>query len=174
MKEFTIRKATLKDLKNLIHLSKITFMETYADQNTSENLNAHINKAFTKKQLQSELINSNSVFYLATVSNELLGYLKLNFGTAQTVLQDEKALEIERIYVLKKYQGKQIGTEFCNRAMAIGSAKKLNYIWLGVWQKNHRAIEFYMKKGFSIFDKHIFIVGKEAQTDWMMRRMLEA
>lgn len=172
MNEINIRKAMHDDLACLIELSKTTFVDTYADGNSPENLNAHLNKAFTEKQLKLELANNNSIFYLATKGKTLLGYLKLNFGVAQTALQDERALEIERIYVLKKHQGQRIGTRFCDMALTIAKMKKLNYIWLGVWEKNPRAIQFYKKNGFSIFDKHIFVVGKEAQTDWMMKREL--
>jgi len=103
----------------------------------------------------------------------VIGYLKLNFGQAQTELQDEKALEIERIYVIKEFHGKDVGQLLYNKALQIARQKIVEYIWLGVWEENRRAINFYTKNGFVEFDKHIFKLGNEVQTDKMMKLSLK-
>jgi ribosomal protein S18 acetylase RimI-like enzyme len=99
----------------------------------------------------------------------VIGYLKLNFGQAQTELQDEKALEIERIYLLKEFHGKNVGQLLYDKALQIARQKNVDYVWLGVWEENRRAINFYTKNGFVEFDKHIFKLGNEEQTDKMMK-----
>ncbi|SMG52036.1 GNAT family N-acetyltransferase, partial [Sphingobacterium psychroaquaticum] len=101
--------------------------------------------------------------------NEVIGYLKINFGQSQTELKDEKALEIERIYVLKEYHGKNVGQVLYQKAMEIAKEKKADYVWLGVWEENPRAISFYKKNGFVEFDKHIFKLGDDEQTDIIMK-----
>ncbi|MBP7822091.1 MAG: GNAT family N-acetyltransferase, partial [Saprospiraceae bacterium] len=102
----------------------------------------------------------------------VIGYLKLNFGSSQTELQDEKALEIERIYVSKEYHGKSVGQLLYDMAIQIAKQKNADYVWLGVWEENPRAINFYKKNGFVAFDKHIFKLGDDEQTDIMMKLKL--
>jgi ribosomal protein S18 acetylase RimI-like enzyme len=91
---------------------------------------------------------------------------------SQTELKDEKAIEIERIYVLKEFHGKKIGQIVYDWAHTIALQKNANYIWLGVWEKNERAIRFYEKNGFVLFDQHIFKLGEEKQIDFMMKKKL--
>lgn len=115
----------------------------------------------------------NSQFYFASLSNNILGYLKVNFGTAQTELEDVNALEIERIYVLKEFHGKQIGQLLYQKAIEIAKERDLNYVWLGVWENNQRAIRFYLKNGFVEFNRHLFKLGDEEQIDIMMKLNLK-
>ena len=98
--------------------------------------------------------------------------LKRNFGHSQTELNDNEALEIERIYVLKDFQGKKIGQKLYEKAVEVAKQNKVKYIWLGVWEKNQKAIDFYEKNGFVPFDKHIFVLGDDEQTDIMMEMEL--
>ena len=90
-------------------------------------------------------------------------------GPSQTELKDETALEIERIYVIQEYQGKKVGQQLYEKAIQVAIEKKAQYVWLGVWEENHKAIQFYNKNGFQVFDKHVFVLGDEKQTDLMMR-----
>ena len=105
-------------------------------------------------------------------SDEILGYLKLNFKDAQTEKVEENYFEIERIYVLKAFLGQKIGQILFDKAIEIGREKNLEYVWLGVWEENHRAIKFYEKNGFKIFGKHDFVLGKDVQTDLLMKLKL--
>jgi ribosomal protein S18 acetylase RimI-like enzyme len=120
----------------------------------------------------NELNNPFSAFYFAELENDVIGYLKLNFGNAQTELKDNKAVEIERIYVLKEFHGMKVGQMLYEKAIEIARLNNAEYVWLGVWEKNPRAISFYKKNGFTEFDKHIFNMGNEEQTDIMMRKEL--
>jgi ribosomal protein S18 acetylase RimI-like enzyme len=102
-------------------------------------------------------------------NEEILGYLKLNFTDAQTEKLEENHFEIERIYVLKAFLGQKIGQILFDKAIEIGREKNLEYVWLGVWEENHRAIRFYGKNGFEIFGKHDFVLGEDVQTDLLMK-----
>jgi diamine N-acetyltransferase len=99
--------------------------------------------------------------------------LKLNFGFSQAELKDPKAIEIERIYVLKEFHGKAAGQLLYEKAMQIAIHSNAEYVWLGVWEKNLRAISFYKKNGFMEFDRHVFKLGDESQTDLMMKLQLK-
>ena len=113
-----------------------------------------------------------SYTHLDVYKRQVIGYLKLNFGDSQTELKDDKSAEIERIYVLQEYQGKKVGQLLYEKALQIANAYKADYIWLGVWEENPRAIQFYKKNGFTEFDKHIFKLGEDEQTDIMMKLSL--
>jgi ribosomal protein S18 acetylase RimI-like enzyme len=169
MTQVKIRKITTKDLDELQKISRQTFNETFAAVNSAENMEKYLEIELSAAKLRAELANPDSVFYFAENDDQVIGYLKLNFGKAQTELKDGKALEIERIYVLAAYQGKQIGQLLYQQA--IQAAKEINaeYVWLGVWEENKKAINFYVKNGFVEFDKHIFYLGDDAQTDIMMK-----
>jgi ribosomal protein S18 acetylase RimI-like enzyme len=152
--------------------SRQTFFESFADQNTAEDMQKYLDNNLSIDKLKNELADKNSEFYFATLDNKVIGYLKINFGQAQTELKDKSSLEIERIYVLKDFHGKNVGQVLCNKAIDIAKQTKSDYVWLGVWEKNPRAINFYMKNGFVEFDKHIFMLGNDKQTDIMMRLKL--
>jgi ribosomal protein S18 acetylase RimI-like enzyme len=129
----------------------------------------HLEEGFSLEKLSAELQNPNSEFYFATLNQVVIGYLKLNFGEAQTELKDNTAIEIERIYVLQEFHGKKVGQLLYNQAIQIAKNKNAAFIWLGVWEKNQRAIQFYTKNGFVEFDQHSFVLGNDKQTDIMMR-----
>lgn len=132
----------------------------------------YLDEDFSLEKLTAEINNKNSEFYFAILDNNAMGYLKINFGPSQTELKDDKALEIERIYVLKEFHGKNIGQLLYDKAIQISRQKKADYIWLGVWEENPRAINFYKKNGFMEFDRHIFKLGNDEQTDIMMKLKL--
>ena len=169
MTSIDIRKVSLSDLIQLQKIGRQTFYETFAALNTEENMSAYLEKGFSIDKLTGELNDKDSEFYFASIDNNVIGYLKLNFGQAQTELKHDNALEIERIYVLKEFHGKKVGQIFYDKAIEVARQRKVDYVWLGVWEKNPRAINFYKKNGFVEFDKHIFVVGDDEQTDIMMK-----
>ena len=164
-----IRTAKISDLNILKEIGKRTFIETFASENSSKNMTEYLESAFTTEKLMSELTNMNSEFYFAEMEGEVVGYLKVNFNDSQTELKVSNALEIERIYVLKEYHSKKVGQLLYDKAIEIAKNKNLKNVWLGVWEQNPRAIRFYEKNGFKVFDKHIFKLGEDEQTDIMMK-----
>jgi ribosomal protein S18 acetylase RimI-like enzyme len=140
--------------------------------NTPENMKAYLDKAFDINKLSNEVLNSNSFFYFLYYEEELAGYFKLNEYPAQTEVNDPKALEVERIYIKKKFHSKGLGSVLLNKAIEIANIRKRSYIWLGVWEKNEKALEFYKRNGFYIIGQHSFFMGEEEQTDFIMRKDL--
>jgi ribosomal protein S18 acetylase RimI-like enzyme len=167
-----ILKVTMDDIKKLQKIGRQTFFETFAEANTEKNMQKYLSENFSLIKLESELNNPFSEFYFALLNKDVIGYLKINFEAAQTELKVMNALEIERIYVLKDFHGKQVGQVLYNKAIEVAKRKKVEILWLGVWEKNPRAINFYKKNGFEEFDKHIFKLGNDEQTDIMMRLKL--
>lgn len=172
MNSIAIKKIGLEQLVPLQEIGRKTFYDTFFESDSEESMKAYLAKSFSTEKLTAELENPNSEFYFAAQNEIIIGYLKVNFGAAQTELQDANAVEIERIYVLQDYHGKQVGQLLFEKAMAIAKSNRCDYIWLGVWEENHRALQFYTKNGFVAFDKHIFVLGEEEQTDIMMKLKL--
>lgn len=172
MYDIDIQKVTLSDIAQLQKIGRQTFSETFSEANSEENMKNYLEEGFSIEKLTNEINNKNSEFYFATFNNEIIGYLKLNFGDSQTELKDHKALEIERIYVSKEFHGKKVGQFLYDKAIQIAKQKNAEYVWLGVWEENLRAISFYKKNGFVEFDQHIFKLGNDEQTDIMMKLKL--
>lgn len=166
---FHIKPIGIQEIAQLQTIGRQTFAETFSESNSAQNMAKYLEEAYSHEKLSAELKDPNSLFYFAMYENEVIGYLKLNFGASQTELKDNTALEIERIYVAKAFHGKKIGQLLYDKAIEVAKVKMVEYIWLGVWEENHRAINFYTKNGFVAFDKHIFVLGEDAQTDIMMK-----
>lgn len=172
METIEIKRITVQEIDQLKEIGRKTFHETFSESNSEENMQKYLDGKFSTEKLTEELNNTDSEFYFATLENKVIGYLKVNFGESQTELKDDKALEIERIYVSKEFHGKKVGQLLNNKAIQIATQKNKDYIWLGVWEENLRAVRFYTKNGFAEFDKHIFKLGNEEQTDLMMKLKL--
>ncbi|MBE6022595.1 MAG: GNAT family N-acetyltransferase [Cellulosilyticum sp.] len=167
-----LRKCTLEDLDVLRELSIRTFYETFAHHNTMENMNAYLKYAFDVEKLSNELNDRHSVFYFLYFKEKLAGYLKLNEAPSQTEINDNASLEIERIYVLSEFQREGLGSYLMERAIAMATERKKQYVWLGVWEKNENAIRFYKKNGFYEIGTHSFFMGDDEQIDYIMRKDL--
>lgn len=172
METIEIKRITVQELDQLKEIGRKTFHETFSESNDDENMKKYLDEKFSSDKLTEELNNTDSEFYFATLENNVIGYLKVNFGESQTELKDDTALEIERIYVSKEFHGKKIGQLLYEKAIQIAKDKDVHYVWLGFWEENLRAISFYTKNGFVEFDKHIFKLGDDEQTDIMMKLKL--
>ena len=164
-----IKRAHLEDLITIQNIGIKCFTETFSEINTPENMEKYLQENFNTAQLTLEINNPDSPFYIAFWDNEPVGYLKLNFGNAQTETIKDDTIEIQRIYVLKAFHGKKLGQLLLDQAIKVAQEYHVDYIWLGVWEENHRALQFYSKNGFVTFDKHIFILGNDQQTDLLMK-----
>lgn len=162
----------MSDLYCLQELASQAFKETFSEGNSVKEMNIYLNERFSIRRLFEELSNPLSQFYFVTEHGRRLGYLKVNRGAAQTETMGDEALELERIYVLKAYFGKGYGQLLLDKAIDLAKQYEAQYLWLGVWEHNHRAVSFYKRNGFEVFGDHIFQFGNEAQTDLLMRKFV--
>jgi ribosomal protein S18 acetylase RimI-like enzyme len=167
-----IKPCTIGDLSILQEISYETFNETFKHQNSPENMNAYLERAFNVKQLEKELSTFASNFFFVYFNNEVTGYLKVNTEDAQSENMGEDSLEIERIYIRGKFQKLGLGKYLINKAIEIALEQGKNKIWLGVWEKNENAIAFYKKLGFVQAGAHSFYMGDEEQIDFIMIKPL--
>lgn len=163
-----------KDIQELQKIGSATFFETYSVANTKKNMEKYLKACFSIEKLTSELNDKNSKFYFALSNQKVVGYLKLNFGSSQTEIKNTECIEIERFYVLKEFHGRKIGKMLFEKAIEIANDYNAKFIWLGVWEENTTAINFYKKNGFIVFDKHLFKLGDDEQTDILMKFQLNS
>ena len=169
----TIRKASPSEIVELQKIGRQTFYETFSASNSAHNMEKYLEEGFSTGKLAGELADRNSQFYFAELDNQIIGYLKLNSGASQTELKNEKSLEIERIYVLQEFQGRKVGQLLFERAIQVAKQEHAGFVWLGVWEENTKAINFYTKNGFVEFDRHIFRLGDALQSDLLMKLTLK-
>lgn len=169
LSETLISPVKVDQWKALQEIGRTTFLEAFQSSNTSSDIQAYLDKSFSEQQIRSELTNPLSTFFFAILHDEIIGYLKLNVGDAQTEKMGSDFIEIERIYVLHKHQGKRIGDALMEKALSEARRFNMKHAWLGVWEQNLKAIEFYKRKGFIAFDTHVFILGSDRQTDILMK-----
>lgn len=170
--DLNFKTCSLSDIKLLSEIAQETFHETFADMNSSETMAAYLDSAFNKEQLKNEVADPNTLFLFLYSDSKLAGYLKVNENEAQTRFQEKSGLEIERIYLRKEYQGQRLGSSLLEKAISIANERNKKYIWLGVWEYNEKAISFYERKGFKKTGSHQFVMGKEQQKDYIMRKEL--
>ena len=158
------------DVDKLSAVSAATFTETFVEYYSSEDFDAFLRKAYAPGTLAEEIANLGSTFYFVRVDGEIAGYMKINVGEAQSEDVMPDALEVERIYVLKRFKGRGLGRLMLERAFEEAGARGVESVWLGVWEHNNAALGFYKYLGFEVFGSHAFCVGKTQDTDLLMKR----
>ncbi|WP_224484271.1 GNAT family N-acetyltransferase [Robertkochia aurantiaca] len=169
IKPLIIERCGEEDLEVLQRFSSDTFREAFEKQNIPEDFERYMKEAFSMERLKSELNTRGSEFYFCYAGAERIGYFKINMPGAQSDLEETDALELERIYVIGAFQGLGYGTKLLDRVVQMAWERGLDYLWLGVWEHNTRAIELYKRYGFKKTGEHPYAIGTDIQTDWIMR-----
>ena len=172
MPEITIRYATAEDAELIADLSRKTFSETFGYVNTKENMDKFMNEQFTRENLIKEVGEPENIFLLAFDGDIPVGYARMREGQKFPEFNDKDSIEIARIYAINSYIGTGVGQQLMRQCIFIAKEMKKEVIWLGVWEKNPRAIAFYTKWGFEKFNEHNFLLGEDLQKDWLLMKKL--
>ncbi len=180
----TYRLVEPEDLYQLVEIACTTFIDSFAEQNEPTAFYAYVEQAFAPEHLQKELQTEGSIFYFVEDDSHIIGYFKINTSKSPSLTdrphfyadfspyQSLEMTELERIYLKKEYQGKGFAAELMAYIEDCVRQQNAHYIWLGVWSLNTKAIRYYEKCGFSTFGEHIFQIGDDAQTDYLMWKKL--
>jgi ribosomal protein S18 acetylase RimI-like enzyme len=169
-----IRIAVPGDEETVADIGRRTFYETWKSVNTEEDLQLYMLKSFDVAKIREEIQNSKvNTFFLAFVEDELAGYAKLRNDRSNDEIKGLRALEMERIYVLKKFQDQKIGKALMDESLSIAYQGSYEVMWLGVNQENYKAIEFYKRYGFEVFGVKQFILGTAIDEDFLMKKVLK-
>ena len=172
MPQIKIRRATLSDVPLIAELSKKTFAETFSKYNSEEDMEKFFLENYNTEKLSAEMKNENSSFFIAYSDDNAAAYMKINVRDAQTEPQGNDSLEVQRLYVLEAFKGQKIGGTLMKMAEDEAKSQKLSAMWLGVWEHNEKAKGFYAHCGFERFGEHVFVLGNDKQTDFLLRKSL--
>ena len=172
--ELFIRIASRDDAEILVELGIRTFRDAFGPDNDPQDMEAYLASAFTPRQIASELADPAVTFLLAYAAEKLIGYAKLKVGKVPECVHGFKAVELVRLYVEKDVIGQGYGAALM--AACIEEARRSGYetMWLGVWEHNELALDFYRKWEFSRVGAKEFVVGKDVQKDHIMERPLKS
>ncbi|PWT97138.1 MAG: GNAT family N-acetyltransferase [Bacteroidetes bacterium] len=170
MSDLEIRFAGNDDVAAIASISLKTFFDTFAEYNTPENMDSFMNDHFSETRLSYELEDPSNIFLIAEIEKRLVGYAKLSESPNPNGLDGVSSIEICRIYSIKDMIGKGVGKSLMQKSIDIARERNKKVIWLGVWEHNPKAVEFYTKWGFERFGEHPFILGDDIQTDWLMKK----
>jgi ribosomal protein S18 acetylase RimI-like enzyme len=168
-----IRLATTADAALIADISRKTFHDTFAQFNTKENMDKFMQDQFSTRTLMEEVGMPGNTFMLAYCNNEPAGYVRLRDNNNPPELEGLQTMEIARIYVIKSWIGKGVGQSLMQQSISIADKRSKHFLWLGVWEKNFSAIDFYRSWGFKKFGTHNFVLGDDVQTDWLMIKKLD-
>jgi ribosomal protein S18 acetylase RimI-like enzyme len=164
--------ATAEDAESIADLSRVTFYETFAGQNTRENMDKFMNEQFTRENLMKEVGADGNIFLVAEVEGDMIGYARMREALAPPGLNDLPTIELARIYAVQSRIGKGVGSALMEKCIEMAKQQHKKSIWLGVWEKNQHAIAFYQRWGFEKFSEHDFVLGDDVQTDWLMKKVI--
>lgn len=166
-----IRPATLDDAPALSELAASTFRETFERDNTAENLARHLTESYSPRLQAAEIADPGATILLAETEASLIGYAHLAPGTTPSVA-GPAPLELKRFYIARPFHGQGVAQKLMHVTLDAARARGARTLWLGVWERNPRAVAFYGKHGFTRVGQHTFMVGADAQTDWILARAL--
>lgn len=174
----TIRKAIVEDAERLSRLAAATFRDTFAAENSPADIERYLAETYTPVQQANEIADPNGAILLAEHSVasevELVGYAHLVAGPPPEVVTGPAPVELKRLYVARAWHGRGVAHALMKAAMDEARACAAKTLWLGVWERNPRAMAFYEKYGFTRVGEHTFLLGSDAQTDWLLARPLDA
>lgn len=172
MTEVKIEQVGEQDLPVLIAISRETFADTFGKDNSPEDMAKFLDESYNEEKLGAEMANPGSSFYFLKVDGEVAGYLKLDVDDAQSEEVDPNGLEIERIYLRKSFQHRGLGKQLFEFAEEKGQEWGKSVLWLGVWEHNENAKNFYASRGLTRFSEHVFVLGDDRQTDFLLKKAL--
>ena len=167
-----IRQATVTDADGLRNLCIETFYHTWINTNSEIDMQTYMGEFFSLEKIKDELSNNGIIYLVACNENKLIGYCKLNRNYAEGNLESMRPIELQRMYVLEELSRSGIGKLLMNKIFEMARLENFEVIWLGVWEKNERAINFYQSFGFEFYGSHQFVLGEDITTDLLMKKLL--
>lgn len=176
-----IRRAVIADAPALATIGAETFAETFAADNSREDVAAYLDANFRPNIQAKEVADPSTVTFLAEVSDagdrasswSSAGYAKLHAGETPECVSGPAPLELARLYVAAAYHGQRVGAALMSACLDAARDRAARTMWLGVWERNTRAIAFYRGFGFKHCGEHTFMLGSDPQRDLIMVRSVD-
>lgn len=172
--ECKIRRGNIADAETLAPFAVGVFQDTFAGNplNAPEDMSIYIAESMSVAAFRKELTDADATFFIAENGGAILGYAKLQEYSTEDCVTDENPIELQRLYLAKEFHGTGIAEKLMRQCFDFARQKNYQTMWLGVWEHNFRAQRFYEKLDFRQVGTHVFQLGADAQTDWVMERKL--
>jgi ribosomal protein S18 acetylase RimI-like enzyme len=169
-----IRFASAEDAEMLARVAWKSFYDAFADhpKNAPDDLKMYMDEAFAVETLAAELADREVIYFIAEIGGEAVGYAKLKKNSRESETAGENPIELCRLYALSEFIGKGIGTALMRHCLDYARREGHDFMWLGVWEYNFRAQKFYARYGFEKCGEHVFRLGTDPQTDWLLQRQI--
>ena len=169
-----IRPAAAADAETLARIAWKSFYDAFADhpKNAPDDLKSYMDGAFSEAAISADLADPDAFYFIAEIGGEMVGYAKLKQNSREDCVSGTNPLELCRLYSLNEYIGKGIGRALMLQCFEFAAEHRHDYMWLGVWEFNFRAQDFYKKFGFEKCGEHIFQLGSDPQTDWIFEKKI--
>jgi diamine N-acetyltransferase len=168
----TIRELSRSDIPQLRELAIRIYRDTFSGQNSEANMEAFLAKDYSIESFEREFNEVGSEYFFASDGESPVGYLRLRKSDEAERELGHNTIELHRLYIDINYQGHGLGKLLMEFALKRASELNVDWLWLGVWEHNPRAQRFYASWGFERFGEHIFQMGDEAQTDWLLKKKI--
>ena len=168
----TIRRGVAADAAALAELAARTFRETFADGSAPEDMALHLAAAYGTPQQWRELADPDITTLLVEFDGHLTGYAQVRSGVTPECVKGESPVEVWRFYIAQPWHGRGLAQALMHKVDLEAWRRGARTLWLGVWERNARAIAFYQKSGFVEVGSHVFMVGTDAQIDRILVRAL--
>lgn len=162
-----IRHAVAADAAALAELGERTFRDTFAADNNPDDLETYIAQTYGETQQRGEIEHPDGVTLLVEDGSALIAFTQLRRKPSP-----HGDIEIARFYVDRRHHGRGVAQTLMENVVEVARNLGATTIWLGVWERNLRAIVFYEKCGFRDIGSHPFLVGSDLQTDRLMARVI--
>jgi ribosomal protein S18 acetylase RimI-like enzyme len=166
----TIRRAYRRDAKELSALAEATFRDTFASTNTAEDVDLHCRTRYSESIQADEIASPDRVTLLCELEARLVGFAQLRWGEAPDCVVAKAPAEINRLYVIREFHGQGVARDLMSACIDEATSHRSDVVWLGVWERNPRAMAFYRKFGFREVGEQVFRLGNDPQRDIVMAR----
>ncbi len=170
--DIKITTATVADAGQLAPLAIKIFCDTFAQYNKPEDMDHYVTHEMNRAKLESELSEPDNLFFIIWLKEIPVGYAKLRTINPDKGIVAQRPIEIERLYVLHQYHNLKLGAALMAHCINFATSRNHDLIWLGVWEHNFKAIQFYTKWGFTQFGTHPFLLGTDLQTDILLQKFI--
>ncbi len=143
-----LRLALPDDAATIGVLATQVFLDTYAPNGIRPVLAAEVLERFSVAAVAQLLARPATVFIVAEVAGHMVGFVQLTRGATHQAIGPGSAVELDRLYVLPRFNGRGIGTGLLQRARAWSTAQGAVTLWLTAWVGNHHALAYYARRGF--------------------------
>jgi diamine N-acetyltransferase len=167
-----IRIATRRDAGRLAEIAEQTFRATFGALNRASDMDLHCRSYYGEALQAAEIARPDGLTLLSEDEGRLIGFAQLRWATPPACVPKGSAGEINRLYVVADWHGRGVAQELMRACFAHMQRRGSEVIWLGVWERNHRALAFYRKFGFVEVGAHVFPVGTDPQRDIIVARSL--